>query len=391
MTRAGIEDALARYRRVWAPLLLLVLALVYGNRAVLREGAGERGDTRFYQQAGLRYARGQDLYYDRVHGDPHVDPVPTTGYTYLPPFAAVAVALTPVPYRALRGLWLLAMLACAGAAVTLAPRLVAARRPHLVGALAGLLVLRFGLNDLAHGQINWLVTLLLLGCLLGLQRSREVPAGLCLGAALLIKPTTWLLGPWLLVTRRWRAAGACAGLCLGALALAGLRYGPAAYATQLGDWVLRMRRFAGEAAAQPDNASLAAALTRWSGDLGWPRVVAAAGVLAACLALAARRRDDPAAPAALIALSALLSPVTWKAHLVTLLIPAVWITRGLADDDGPPRGAWWGYAALWAGFTASAHQLLAADAFEAAGGLTLGVAALAAWVALRRRRPPSPA
>jgi hypothetical protein len=380
VTRDRLEDLLRRHGPWVVALLLLGVGAAYLNRAALRPDSGERGDTRFYQRAADRYWSGADLYYDRRHGDPRTDAVPTTGYTYLPPFAAASGWTIPLPYRALRALWLLLMLACAVGATLAATRVAAPTvRPRVTALLALLLVLRFGLNDLAHGQVNWLLTLLLGLALLDAQRDREIRAGLWLGAALLIKPTAWLLVPWYAITRRWRLCGACLGLFLGALGLAGLRYGPASYATQLGDWYLRMSRFAGEAALTPDNASLASALSRLSGDLIWPRWVAVGVVGAAFGLLVWKRRASPAAPAAVIALGALLSPVTWKAHLVALLLPATFLGRRLAEQ---PAGLapWLGFAALWSALTLPAHHLLAADAFEAAGALTLSVAALAAWV-----------
>ena len=102
---------------------------------------------------------GDDLYWRP--GKKH-----NTSYTYPPPFAAVSVWMLALPYRAVRLIWFGLMLSCSLVAVWIAWRYARERAPPsrygaLILALSVLLVARFWLNDLAHGQSNWLITLLL--------------------------------------------------------------------------------------------------------------------------------------------------------------------------------------------------------------------------------------
>ena len=398
MTRDRLEALLRRPGAHLGAALLLSCLLLLGWRACARPDSAERGDTRFYVRGAERFLAGQDLYWAERLPDGYL---PTTGYTYPPPFAA-ACAWTPLlPYRVVRGLWLLGMTACALAAGWLGLRLLAAAgvppaRPALSLALVLPLALRFGLNDLAHGQTNWLLTLLLAAALLSAPAAPG-RAGLALGGALAIKPTAWpLLVWWLLVERRWRAGLAALGALGGLLLLVPLpRYGPGGTLELLGGWLELMGDFARAEAAAPGNASLSATLYRLGG--GRPDAAPGAGLLVArgaallggagCFAwLALRRRSAPGAPAALLALGALLSPVTWKAHLVALLLPALFAARRLADDPAPSAR----HGLLWAAtlglLVLPSRGLLGLGRLEELGSVALGVA----LVLCQAARPESP-
>jgi hypothetical protein len=374
-------------------LVLLVVIVVLGVRA-LREP--ELGDTRFYREGARLFMEGENLYlleppFDRSRYNPN------TGYTYPPPFAAVSVWMLALPYPAVRVLWLLAMSACMALSAWVAWKLAAQgrappRRPLLLAALTALLVGRFALNDLAHGQVNWLVTALLLGALLGAERERPLPAGVALGLALAIKPTSWLLLPFFLVARRdLRLVAACALTLVAVLALPGIRYGTD-YPRLCGDWFLLMERFADENTVHPGNASLAAALARLGHGSHEDQVVrllfsfSRAGVQPVARALAVtvvgagfgwvcwklpRARSGPAA---VLVLGALLSPITWKAHLVVLILPAILLAwRASERLDRGSLALLSGLAAL---LLLPSRGLLGLGLLEAYGSLTLALLVL---------------
>ena len=393
----------ALLRRRARPLLAALLLLILGANAVRLarapvEGRGA-GDTRFYVTGAERFLAGQDLYFAPPHPDGYR---PTIGYTYPPPFAALCAWTLLLPYPALRVVWLLGMTACALGALLLALRHLAARgappaRPALTVLLALPLVLRFGQNDLAHGQTNWLLALLLGAALLAAARGQDLSAGLALGAALALKPTAWLLLPWwLVVERRWRAVVAALGaLLVLVLVLPALRYGPLGALELLGSWLELMRGFARLEACAPDNHAFSAALLRLAGadrspsgqSLLLARVLALALVAGGFLTLALLRPRAPEAAVAVLALGVLASPVTWKAHLVVLCLPALSVTRALADAPRVAPLAWVSWGALTALLVLPSRGLFALERLEAAGSLTLGVALLGAWAA----RAPAPA
>ncbi len=372
--------------------MLVGLLVALAIRNVGREEAGARGDTQIYRRAAAAFVAGERL----AQAEPK--------YLYPPPLAALSAWMPWLPYRAVRAVWLVACLAAAAVTVRLALRHVVAagglRRPGVALLLVAPLVIRVGWDDLTHGQVNWPVALLLTWAV---TRPRtilgEPRAGVAAAAALVIKPTAWPLVVGWALERRWRAVLACAGAGLLLLALPGLRWG-AAYPDVLRDWLGVLADFARRAAAAKGNVSLPAALVHalsgWTlGESGlaadplvplglalpldavlpWARAAGALVALGGVVALWRWRRDDPRAGAALLALGALASPVSWKPHLVVLVLPALWAVRRLADG-GARRGVWlgWAVATLFLGLPTGTLRL---DAPAALGGFALGIGLVA--------------
>lgn len=355
--------------------LVLVGVLLY--RATLREGAATRGDTRFYQRGAQRFWEGQPLYVFEGPGTADLPPAhrPATAYTYLPPFAAALGWARGIPYPALRGLWLVLSVLALWGAVRVARRLgglgseahgpappdQVCGRPWIWLAVTGVLLGRFLVNDLAHGQVNALLALLLGLGLCEVYGERPWRGGVWIGLALVIKPTSWLLLPWLAVDRRWRAVAAACAAGLAALVVAGVLY-PGDYLLQVREWLELMPRFADAESLRPYNASLASTFERLlvgssaSGasapqplllqlDAGLARPLArglAGGVVLVGLGVAIWLRKQgrvsaPRAAASVLALSALLSPITWKAHLAVLLAPVAFVAWDLASGRASRR------------------------------------------------------
>lgn len=391
------RDAAERLLRRAGPwlggALLLVLLAALGWRATLAPEAGEDGDTRFYVRGARLFLEGKDLSWAPVEPSGYR---PTTSYTYPPPFAAACVWTLPLPYVVVRGVWLLGMTGCALLAGAIALRLAAPARPALALALALPLFLRFGINDLAHGQTNWLVVLLLGTALLARARERDGLAGLSLGAALSIKPVAWpLVAWWLLGERRPRAALAALATLAGLLVLVPLpRYGPGGTAALLGSWLELMDHFARREASTPGNAAPVSVLFRALSPLEDPGrallLLRGAALLwgAGAFAWLVRRRGGPGAPAAALLLGALLSPVTWKAHLVVLVFAALVLARRLADAPAG-RAAWATWAGLVLLLNLPSGGLLRLGRLEELGSLAVATALLG-WAAVRADAPAPP-
>lgn len=300
-----------------------------------------------------------------------------------------------VPYPAARVAWLLAMAVCMVGSLRLTWRLISLRappkRPDVVMLLAGLVIARFAVNDLAHGQVNWLISFLLLLAMLRAEEERPWHAGLFLGLALVIKPTAWLLVPFYALARRdLKLMSACALTGLVLLLLPGLRYGPSAYYEVCADWPRLMEFFTRQSAINPDNASLVGTLTRYGAGVGhkghwekillslplpeairWARGLSLVLIGGLFALLCWRRGRSAQAPALVLVLGTLLSPVTWKAHLVLLLLPAAWLGKRLCER--PTRGGWIGLSALLALLLLPSRGLLDLSALEDRGGLTAGI------------------
>jgi hypothetical protein len=393
--RCGRAEGLLARREPWVGgAFLLGLLAVLGVRIAR---APDLGDTRFYRQGALEWWAGEDLYFQDPPFRPGHPRNVTTSYTYPPPFAVASLWMAPLPYPLVRVVWLLLMLALLVLLVRATARLVATRGPppwpRLTMTLGLLLVGRFIYNDLAHGQTNVLVSALLVHALLWAEEGRSPRAGVALALALVIKPTSWPLVPFFLLVRRdMRLVGACVAAAAVALLLPGLRYG-AAYVEVCANWLHLMQLFAEDTARHPNNAALGASIARLAAGAVekveevvplWGSLDAGASIRAGRLTaglvalgglgwLAWRRPKSPEAPAAVLVLGALLSPVTWKAHLTVLLIPGAFLARRSLEGGRLATACLGLCVAL---FLLPSRGLLDLRVMEAHGSLSLGLLVL---------------
>ena len=253
-------------------------------------------------------------------------------------------------------------------------------------------------TNLKYGQINVLLTLLVLVDLVWIEHGRHPRlGGALIGIAAGIKLTPAVFAVYLLATRRYRAAATAATAFAGTVAIA--------FAVVPGDaaryWDLsfldpghvgRIQNVA--------NQSLLGALARVLGTLSvgrvWLPVAAMVGVAGIALAARAGRAGQAAQAFALCAVTSLLvSPISWSHHWV-LAVPALLAAAVAAARRWPSRSAVAGLATLavvsvagWAGviwrvphggghyaeLNLTPVQLIAADAYVLAGlaGVGLGL------------------
>ncbi|HUC06408.1 MAG TPA: glycosyltransferase 87 family protein [Acidimicrobiales bacterium] len=195
------------------------------------------------------------------------------------------------------------------------------------------------------GQVDLIVTLLVAWDLLGDRRlgGRTVPAGMASGVAAAIKLTPLVFVPYLLLTRRSRAAWCCAGTFVAAETLAFL-VAPGASRAYWTHYLFDYKRLGGfqglHGVLGSANQSLLGALTRLNhGEVPASLLTVVVVVVAvAGLVLAARvhARWSPVLGVILCATTGLLvSPVSWTHHM-TWVIPAVaWLA---VSPDRPTWG-----------------------------------------------------
>jgi alpha-1,2-mannosyltransferase len=299
-------------------------------------------DLRVYRGAVASWLDGRELY-DFTYGrSPY-------GFTY-PPFAALVVlpmGLLPYPVVAT-----VHVLLNAAVLVGLTRWLVTplARRHGWPLPWAWLLALPLVFvvepvrETIGFGQVNLLLMALVLADVAALRRgSRWAGVGIGLAAAVKLTPGLFLV--WLLLTRRWRAAGVAAGTAVAATLLAFA----VAPATSWRFWTETLWQT--ERVGRLDktsNQSLLGALARLADPGEPPRLVWAVLALAALVLVLARavratRAGDDLAAVALTGLAAcLVSPVSWSHHFVWL-VPALVVLVDLAAGREPAAGtpSWW--------------------------------------------------
>jgi alpha-1,2-mannosyltransferase len=365
---SGAAGQLAR--RAASRAGLRPLAAVYalsaaGCCAVAASAHAALVDLHVYRLGGDVVLHGGDLYGVRWARLP---------FTY-PPFAAVAFApVAGLPWPLAAALLLVASAIALPATFYLALRLApfpswlqradAARLALAVAAAA--IWLEPVRSTLSYGQINLLLSVAIVADLALPDSARFKGAAIGVAAGVKLTPAIFVL--YLLVTRRYRAAGVAAATFAATIAIgyAVLPAGSARY------WDLTFLRSQRVSPVQNDtNQSLLGAIARDIGRVpgpAWLLVVAAVAVAGLWLAARAHRRGDEAIGFGLCAITGLLvSPISWTHHWVialpALLVAAVsgWRLRATR-----PR----------------------ATAARLAG---IAVLAVIGWLSLVRRVPGSPA
>jgi hypothetical protein len=345
--RAGFNQHIVRVR---LPLLLLcVLALAL----VVRTSVRDRGVITDHLEFGRRLLAGRDLY------APYLDEK-SLHAPYPPSFGLLTAPFSMLPERVARVLWGIAQVAALLLILALLHEWLLPYWPNAPSraawvVLASLtLASRFVLRDTHGGGGNLINLALALHAFAASARGRERVGGALLGLSLATKPTMILLWP-LLLAFGYRRAAMSALITLAVCVLASfalLRFDAACWLRWLeGSWHYAVQAdvFAPPAWGFPPftwmNQCLRCALARVLGDVpapfaaqvagfvpglglspvvvAWLRTIAAMALLAITAAVVWRHRTRPPAYpallAAVLALSLLLSPISWKAHHVTLL------------------------------------------------------------------------
>jgi alpha-1,2-mannosyltransferase len=275
-------------------------------------------------------------------------------FTY-PPFAALlllplewlpSTTAAQVAWALLNEAELLALLASVIRAVR--PDLPRrSRRLWALGLSAPALFLDPVLLAIRHGQIDILITLLVVWDLIAARKlgRRTVPQGVATGLAAAIKLTPLIFVPYLVFTRRRKAAWRCLGAFAAAEAVAFV-ISPGAskayWACDLFDYKRVGGSFGLLGLFAPANQSLLGTLARInhgavSAVLLWT-VAGVLGVLGVALAACVHFRWSPFLGVTLCATTGLLiSPVTWTHQMIWIVPVVVWLGT---SPDRPRWGRW---------------------------------------------------
>jgi len=221
-----------------------------------------------------------------------------------------------------------------------------------IAACAVLLVFRFVLDTFALGQVNAVVAVLAVAHVLLYARDRKALSAIVLMLAVSIKLTPALLLLYHVAKLRLRFAVACASLIVAVTALSFLPFGVRAADVFHEFWSRTVRNEQGYDFAYSGNQSLRGAVARLSarepGDESPQNedgsrkpaepmsMLISIGLLAAAVFAAVRARGELAAAAPFFCGIVLLSPLSWKAHYVILILPAAYLLS-LASKRGRAR------------------------------------------------------
>jgi hypothetical protein len=344
-------------------------------------------DYEVYWRTGARAAAAEPLYRSE---DEHYQ------LKYLPAFAILTIPAAMLPLPVSKAVWFGIMVGSLAAVLALSLALLPAKRKPawLLVAATFVVMAKFYGHELVLGQVNLLLTAIVLLAIQASARGRGAAAGLLAALAIVVKPYAAIVVPWFLGRRDLTALVAALAGSAAALALPALIYGTDGTAALHRDWWRTVSQSTAPNLLNADNVSVAAMYAKWIGPGRAATLLAmvTAAVLLAAAALVVLLRRRVASPdglegAVLLTLVPLLSPQGWDYVLLTSTPAVMYLVNYEGDLPRPVRAGSLAALAL-VGF--SLYDVMGRRAYAAFMSLSLITVCyfviVAALVTLRVRR-----
>jgi alpha-1,2-mannosyltransferase len=196
-------------------------------------------------------------------------------FKYLPSSAFLYLPLSYLPLDLAKGIWYFISILCSMALIRLSFSLVPSKteKSKLLMVLAPIILIKYFLREIDLGQINTLVTLILLFMIWYMDRQTEedshkkdIYSGLLWGLAIALKPYALIFLPYFLLKGKWRTL--VSGTCMLSLALLipSLYYGITGNFIVLGEWISTLSQSTPTLLTTWDNISIIALFNKWTGD-----------------------------------------------------------------------------------------------------------------------------
>jgi hypothetical protein len=318
--------------------LVVTLVLLAVSAAYVLRISGGMADFSVYYRAGQRMAAHETIYQP---SDGHYM------FKYFPSAALVYVPLTALPVEGAKAVWFGLSIAALAGMFRITGSLVSASPAPYALVVSGLILAKYFLHELRLGQINILVTLVMLLGIRALDDRRgergELQSGALTGLAIALKPYAALLLPYFVLTRRWRGAAALLSALAAALALPALFYGVDGNLSLLRQWAVELSRSTPSLLTNNDNVSVAAFFTKWRGEgqALAPTLVVLGGLAVVTTAVVLRGRGQPRAhvldSALVLTLIPLVSPLGWDYTFLMSLLAVHLVVSSLSAFPLPVR------------------------------------------------------
>lgn len=384
-TRVLTQTPAARGARVTAAVLIALCAgvLFAGVYFARRSGTVPEvysNDFNVYYYAAREILAGRDPYQNSIGA--------WTPYVYPPLLAEliIPIALLPLPFAAY--VWFVINALSIAAAAWMSAGLAARRRPDLsslrpqlsIALFAVLMIVRFVFDNFTLGQVNPLVSALVVAHIYSYVRNRKQISMLALVAAISIKLTPAILLAYHLSRLRLRFSAACLAL-LAAITVASFLPMRSEATNAFGVFFNRtLKNEQGYNLADAGNQSLRGAVARIgdttnhktdpddshsrsliSGVSLWLSAI----LLLAAIVSAVRAPNELSAIAPFVCCIVLLSPLSWKAHFVLLILPLASLIALLRDSNRLRRlSIAISLAAVFALFNVTSPRLIGLEAAE---------------------------
>jgi hypothetical protein len=264
-----------RLRLLAGPLVFALVVL--GAYALLRTKRSELVDFVVPRTAAVRFLAHEPLYRP---DDGHYQ------YKYFPAFALAMAPFTWVPKESAEFIWFTFTVAMTWGLLRLALDALPDRRlpRNRLWWLTLLLVGKFLVKELAFGQFNLPVALLLLGAIVAAQHGQALAAGALVATGVFVKPYALVLVPWLVWTLGWRPFVSFGPVLVAGLVLPAAFYGWQGNLTLLHEWYRTVTDTSGPNLLAAENMSFASMWAKWIEPGPTASALAVASVIAAVVA-----------------------------------------------------------------------------------------------------------
>ncbi len=302
-------------------LTLTVLGFVLLFVVIIGE---EMRDFEVNYRAGERLRAGESLYQT---SDGHYM------FKYFPSSALLYVPLSLLPLPLAKALWYGLTVVCSLALFFVSKRLVWGREaaPWYLLAIPPVVLAKFFVVEIKLGQINALVTLVLLFMV---SARSEARAGALWGLATAMKPYGLIFLPYYAVRLRFTTLASGLAVLVGAFLLPSVFYGFERNVELHREWFRTLSESTPSQLASADNVSLAAFLTKWSfppGLAAW--LVFGLGILMLLILRWGQGLPRTAVleVGTLLVLIPLVSPLGWDYQFLTSVLGLTLLARHWTD------------------------------------------------------------
>ncbi len=321
---------------------LLTILLGIGAYILLRLIRTELVDFEVYRTAAARALAAEPLF--RLD-DGHYQ------YKYLPAFAFVMAPFAWLPKAVAEGIWFALSVGMAAWFVRLSLLAVPERRLRDNTLIwLGLLVMgKFLVKELAFGQTNVLLGIVLLSAVVASGRGRHVAAGVLVGVGVFVKPYALVFVPWLIWASGAGALAAFSGVAAAGLLLPAAVYGWEGNLDLLAGWYRLVTESTAHTLVGHENISFASMWAKWWRPDAAPLALtggtsAVAFAIAGAAVLARRRVRSPECLeyGMLAILVPLISPQGWDYLLIIGLPGYLCLVDRWRETGWPWRAAFIG-------------------------------------------------
>ena len=257
-------------------------------------------------------------------------------FKYLPSSAFLYLPLSYLPLDLAKGIWYFFIIFCSLVLIRLSFLLVPSTtiKSKWLMVIPPLILIKYFLREIDLGQINTLVTLILLIMVWNLYRQtnershkEDIYAGLLWGLAVALKPYALIFLPYFLLKGKWRTL--LSGMCILSIAtfIPSLYYGLKGNFIVLNEWISTLSQSTPTLFTTWDNISIIAFFNKWTGDpkLSLVLTVIFLSVLAflVLLLMILGKRVEKAAIlecSVLLILIPLASPLGWDYNLLMSIL-----------------------------------------------------------------------